>query len=59
MKEVKKPCRWCGGTSWGLLRKYYMGHQFCRKKCLEAYKKASIEEIKARLRWLAWLGKTW
>ena len=46
-----KPCAYCGGTTFGLVRYYWGFHQFCKHECLRRYKQLHQRQ-KA---WLAWL----
>jgi len=50
-----KVCTECGSTRFGLIRYRWGVHQFCRRECLEQYKRRLEAEAK-RLKFLAWLS---
>jgi hypothetical protein len=50
-----KVCSECGSTRFGLIRHRWGAHHFCRKECLERFKRRLDAEVKRR-KFLAWLS---
>jgi hypothetical protein len=51
-------CSGCGSRRFGLIRHSWGAHQFCRKECMERFKRRLNTEVWPR-KFLAWLtGRT-
>ena len=47
-------CSGCGSRRFGLIRRSWGAHQFCRKECMERFKRRLNTEVWPR-KFLAWL----
>ena len=52
--EGVSACSSCGSRRFGLVRHGWGGHQFCRKECMEGFKRRLNNEIWPR-KFLVWL----
>jgi hypothetical protein len=52
MKERRR-CAHCGTTEFGLVRRTWYRHQFCRKKCREQFLDKLAKDKEQFFKWLA------
>jgi hypothetical protein len=54
---MMRACSDCGSTRFGLIRHRWGVHQFCRRACMERYKRRLEAEVKRR-KFLVWLSSS-